>query len=328
MQEITVVIPNYNGINYLEGCLSALEAERQHPQTPVFETLVVDDGSSDGSAHALAERFPRVKTIFLQGNTGFCHAVNVGIQESKTPYIILLNNDTRVKPGFVRHLYRAIQKSPQIFSVSAKMLLWDNPELLDDAGDYYCALGWAYARGKGKAASRYDRPVEVFFACGGAAIYRRSILEQIGLFDESHFAYLEDLDIGYRARIGGYRNLYEPKAQVIHFGSASTGARYNPTKTALAAANSVYVIAKNMPLPQILLNLPLLCLGFFVKFLFFCQKGMGGLYLGGLRKGFRRSMSREGRSRRVRFAWKHWKHYIRIQGELWWNILCLILKIS
>ncbi len=328
MQEITIVIPNYNGAKYLEGCLSALEAERQCPRTPAFEILVVDDGSSDGSALALTERFPDVKTIFLEKNAGFCHAVNVGIRESDAPYVILLNNDTKVRPGFVRHLYLAIQKSPKIFSVSAKMLLWDNPELLDGAGDGYCALGWAYARGKGEPASRYDRPAKVFSACGGAAIYRRSILEEIGLFDESHFAYLEDLDIGYRARIRGYWNLYEPQARVVHFGSASTGARYNPAKTALAAANSVCVIAKNMPLLQILLNLPFLCLGFFVKFLFFCKKGMGATYLEGLRKGLCRSLSREGRSRRVRFRPGNLKHYLRIQAELWWNIICLILKIS
>lgn len=323
MKKITVVIPNYNGEKYLEGCLQALENERQCPQTPEFEILVVDNGSTDGSAEAAAEHFSDIKTIFLKKNTGFCHGVNVGIQKSQTPYVILLNNDTKVKTGFIKNLYFAIEKNPNIFSVSAKMLMWDNPELIDDAGDYYCALGWAYGRGKGKPARSYEKSAKVFSACGGAAIYRRSILEEIGLFDENHFAYLEDLDIGYRARIQGYQNLYEPKAQVLHFGSASTGSRYNAKKTVLAASNSVYVIAKNMPLLQILCNLPFLCLGFLVKFLFFCKKGMGILYLKGLWKGFRRSVSSEGKSRKVPFCLKNLKHYLRIQVELWGNLFRL-----
>ncbi|MDE5865392.1 MAG: glycosyltransferase family 2 protein, partial [Lachnospiraceae bacterium] len=239
--DITVVIPNYNGINYLPECLQALESEHQYPSTPDFSILVVDDCSTDGSVRLISERFPDVKTILLSENTGFCHAVNVGIQEVNTPYIILLNNDTKVKSGFIKALYTAIQRNPRVFSVSAKMLMWDKPELIDDAGDYYCALGWAYARGKGRPAASYDKPVNVFSACGGAAIYSKSGFNKIGLFDENHFAYLEDLDIGYRARINGFINLYEPQAEVLHFGSASTGSRYNSQKTTLASSNSIYV---------------------------------------------------------------------------------------
>lgn len=323
MEKITIVIPNYNGEKYLGGCLQALEQERQCPETPEFEILVVDNGSADGSAESAAEHFPDIRVIFLKENTGFCHGVNVGIQKSQAPYVILLNNDTKVKTGFIKNLYSAIEKNPGIFSVSAQMLMWDNPELIDDAGDYYCALGWAYGRGKGKPARRYEKPAKVFSACGGAAIYRRSILEEIGLFDENHFAYLEDLDIGYRARIRGYQNLYEPRAKVLHFGSASTGSRYNQQKTLLAASNSIYVVAKNMPLPQIFFNLPFLCMGFLVKFLFFCKKGMGILYLRGLWKGFHRSVSQEGRSHKVPFSFKNLKHYLRIQMELWGNLFRL-----
>ena len=323
MEKITIVIPNYNGEKYLKGCLQALVEDRKHPETPEFKILVVDNGSTDGSVPLMLENFPAVQTILLKENTGFCHAVNVGIRESKTPYVILLNNDTKIKTGFVKHLYMAIQRSPKIFSVSARMLMWDKPELIDDAGDYYCALGWAYARGKGKTAHCYEKPARVFSACGGAAIYRSDVFEEIGLFDENHFAYLEDLDIGYRARIHGYQNLYEPGAQVLHFGSASTGSRYNGRKTVLAASNSVYVIAKNMPLLQILLNFPFLCVGFLVKFLFFCKKGMGLLYLKGLWKGLKRSWSAEGRSHKVAFYPGNLKNYMQIQMELWGNLFRL-----
>lgn len=324
MKEITIVIPNFNGKAYLEECLKALEM--QDADTPEFVVLVVDNGSTDGSLQLLAEKWPEVMCIALEENTGFCHAVNIGIQESKTPYVILLNNDTKVKSGFVKGLYHAILRKKTIFSVSAKMLMWDKPELVDDAGDYYCVLGWAVARGKGKKAVNYQEPKEVFSACAGAAIYRKAIFEEIGLFDEEHFAYMEDLDIGYRARIYGYCNWYEPSAEVLHFGSASTGSRYNERKTTLASANNIYVVGKNMPLLQLLLNFPFLLLGFFVKFLFFCKKGMGMLYLKGLCQGIKRCFSKAGRSHKVAFQGKHFWNYCKVQGLLYRNTLQIIMK--
>lgn len=323
MNQITIIIPNYNGFNFLKECLEALYTQED---APGYRVLVVDNGSKDGSLELLKEQFPQASVIAFPGNTGFCHAVNSGIAASDTPYIILLNNDTKAYPGFVRALYDAIEADPSLFSVSARMLMWDKPELLDGAGDRYCVLGWAYSRGKGKPAAAYGRPAEIFSACGGAAIYRKSVFEEIGLFDEAHFAYLEDLDIGYRARIHGYHNYYAPSAEVIHYGSASTGSRYNEWKTVQAAANSVYVIAKNMPLLQLLWNLPFLLAGFFVKFLFFCKKGMGRLYLEGLAKGFRKSFSRTGRTRKTPFQWENLGNYFAIQGQLYLNFLRILKK--
>lgn len=324
MDKVTVIIPNYNGIRFMGECLDALFSQEE--DTPGYQVLMVDNGSRDGSLELVRERFPQVSVMALPSNTGFCHAVNVGIQASGTPYVILLNNDTKVAPCFIRALVHAMEGKPNAFSVSAKMLMWDAPSRIDDAGDRYCVLGWAYARGKGREAGAFDRPTEVFSACGGAAIYRRSILEKIGLFDEAHFAYLEDLDIGYRARIHGYRNFYEPSAEVIHYGSASTGSRYNNWKTSQASANSVYVIAKNMPLLQWILNLPFLILGFSIKFLFFSKKGMGILYLKGLRDGLKRSVSKEGQARKIRFKCGHLRNYLAIQGQLYINTLRILKK--
>lgn len=328
MNKITVVIPNYNGIKYLDNCLKSLYA--QETGTPPFEVLVVDNASGDGSierAKALADQWKdRVSTRFLclETNTGFCHAVNVGIRNSQTPYVILLNNDTKVKPGFVRHLYRTIDRHPGVFSVSSKMLMWDKPEWIDDAGDLYNVLGWAFAVGKGEPAVWHNRPRRVFAACGGAAIYRRSILDEIGLFDEQHFAYLEDIDIGYRALLYGYENIYEPRAEVLHYGSASTGSRYNPFKTRIAAANNVYMIYKNMPALQLLWNLPFLLCGFGIKWLFFCKKKMGGLYLAGLKDGLKKCVNREGRARRVRFDKRRLACYLKVQWMLYRNTIYYI----
>lgn len=321
---ITVVIPNYNGIKFIEECLVSLL--RQEPDTPAYHVLVVDNGSTDGSPELIQERFPEVEVLTMGSNTGFCHAVNVGIEASESPYVLLLNNDTKVMPGFVNALYRAIEARPNAFSVSAKMLMWDDPTLLDDAGDRYCALGWAYSRGKGKPAEQYNRAVKVFSACGGAVIYRKKVFEQIGLFDEAHFMYLEDLDIGYRALIHGYDNYYEPTAEVIHYGSASTGSRYNERKTDFAAQNSVYVVAKNMPLLQILLNLPFLLAGFFIKFLFFCRKKMGRTYLRGLWRGVRKSFSEEGWQKHVPFRFGRFYRYVTIQLQLYTNLFRILKK--
>lgn len=324
MEEVTIVIPNYNGIKFLPECLQSLEDQAQ--DAPAYEVILVDNGSGDGSVDLVKREFPSVRVISLPENTGFCHAVNVGIEASVSPYVLLLNNDTKVQAGFVRALYRAMEDRPEAFSVSARMLMWDRPEFLDDAGDRYCVLGWAYARGKGKSAEAFGQAAEVFSACGGAAIYRRSVLEEIGLFDELHFAYMEDLDIGYRARIYGYRNYYEPKAEVIHYGSASSGSRYNEFKTVHAAANNIYVIGKNMPLLQWVWNFPLLTAGFLVKFLFFCKKDMGGSYLKGIKAGFGKLFSMEGRRRRIRFKWAHLGNYIAIQGQLYANTLRFLKK--
>lgn len=313
--EVTIVIPNYNGLRFLEDCLTSLEAQ-SYP-API---LVVDNGSTDGSVAWIRENHKAVRVISLKKNTGFSKAVNIGIQKSETPYVILLNNDTKVKAGFTEALVSAIQKSERIFSVSAKMLDMKNEAVIDSAGDLYCALGWAYARGKGKTQDKYNVPARVFSACAGAAIYRKAVFEEIGYFDELHFAYLEDLDIGWRARIYGYENRYEPSAAVLHAGSASSGSRYNPFKTGLSSANSVYVIGKNMPFLQWLLNLPFLAVGFSIKTLFFIKKGMGILYVKGCMRGLRRCFSEEGRKRKVPFQLAHLGSYCQIQGELWCNI--------
>lgn len=317
MVKTTVVIPNYNGIAYLEDCLTFLKRSKGAE----FETIVVDNGSTDGSVAMVKERFAWAKVIALEENTGFSHAVNVGIKESKTPYVLLLNNDTVAEHDFVACLERAMDENPGYFSFSSKMLCMKQPEVIDDAGDYYCALGWAFARGKGKSAQRFTAKCDVFAACGGAAIYRREVFREIGYFDELHFAYLEDIDVGYRARLRGYKNGYCPDAVVYHAGSGFSGSRYNEFKVNLSSRNSVYLVYKNMPFLQMLLNLPFLLVGYFVKILFFVKKGMGFVYVRGLWRGLKLSFSKEARRKKFPFRKEHLKAYIKVQAELWYNML-------
>lgn len=327
MKKTTVIIPNYNGIKYLENCLRSLteEADGKAPdgngkRQRLFDILVIDNGSGDGSEH-VAEQFDGVSQIRFEHNTGFCGAVNAGIRAAATPYVLLLNNDTEVRPGFVEKMTEALEENEKAFSVSAKLLSMKEPELVDDAGDYYCALGWAFARGKGKPAADYEKEAEVFAACAGAAIYRRELVEELGLFDENHFAYLEDIDIAYRARIRGYRNYYTPAAKALHAGSATTGSAHNPFKVRLSAKNSVYLVYKNMPFLQFLLNLPFLAAGHFIKYLYFCKKGLGGDYRRGFAEGLSLCHSKEGRARKVKFCVKYLDNYVKIQMFLWINMV-------
>lgn len=312
----TVIIPNYNGIKFIENCMKALEKET----SVKYHICVVDNGSTDGSKEWVEQNCPYAEVISMGKNTGFCGAVNAGIRASKTPYVILLNNDTEVAYGFVKELENALEREKKSFSVSAKMIDLYHKDILDGAGDLYCALGWAFALGKGKTVEgNYEKFREVFSACGGAVIYKKEILEEIGYFDENHFAYLEDCDLGYRAQIFGYRNFYTPKAVVYHAGSGVSGSKHNEFKVNLSSRNSIYLIYKNMPAMQVIINLPFLMAGFLVKYFFFVKKGLGKTYRKGIMKGLKLSFSEEGRRRKITFFWCHLPNYIRIQWKLWCN---------
>ena len=323
MTKSTIVIPNYNGIKYIQACLESLYGGT----VTDIEVIVVDNASVDGSMELVRDRFPQIRLIVNQENKGFSYAVNQGIKEAHTPYVILLNNDTQVAPSFVHELEKVMDKDKghRLFSASAKLVSLYDRDKTDDAGDYYCALGWAFARGKGKPPERYDQDCEIFAACAGAAIYRRELLEadKVGLFDEEHFAYFEDIDIGYRAKIHGYQNQFAANAIVYHAGSATSGSRYNAFKTGLASRNSIYIIYKNMPLFQLILNLPFLILGFLIKTVFFAKKGMGKNYLLGLWEGIQLSFSPAGKRHKQKFSMKRLYNYVSIQFLLWRNMLRL-----
>lgn len=335
MKKTTVIIPNYNGMKYLPDCLAFLKRSRtSDPEGNTnelllprheFDTIIVDNGSEDDSVSFVKREFPYVKVIELKENTGFSNAVNVGIKAAATPYVILLNNDTKVDTYFVSRLEQAMDQRKNYFSIGAKMLSMKEPEIIDDAGDLYCALGWAFALGKGADCHSYERDYDVFAACAGAAIYRKEVFEKIGFFDVEHFAYLEDIDVAYRAMIYGYRNGFCHTAIVYHAGSASSGSRYNAFKVNLASRNSVYLVYKNMPFLQWLINFPFLFAGYLIKFLFFIKKGFGYIYLKGLLKGFLLCLNQKGRKHKVPFEISHLPNYCRIQLALWWNMVRRII---
>lgn len=306
--KVTIVIPNYNGKHFMQPCLESLEKQTEQD----FRIIVVDNCSTDGSVEYMAEYYPQIEVLSLNKNYGFSYAVNIGIRHADTPYVILLNNDTTVDPHYIEEMICAIEQSPRIFSVSSKMIQMYHPDLIDSAGDLYTLMGWGVCRGTGRPVSNYTQSDEIFTACAGAAIYRREVFLQIGFFDESHFAYLEDIDIGYRARIYGYRNVYCPTALVYHVGSGTSGSKYNSFKVKLSARNSIWLNYKNMPLLQLVLNALPLFLGYLVKCLFFYRIGFGKDYTEGLKEGIRKVKE----CKKVPFSLLHLPHYVRIEADL------------
>ena len=192
----SVIIPNLNGAGWLRDSIESVWAQTEQD----FELIVIDNGSTDESLDIARSYCGRDRYTLIEnaGNTGFSHAVNQGIAIAKGEYMALFNNDAFAEPDWLAELIKTADADPKIFAVSSLMLRYYEPELADDAGDYVTILGFACKRGDGLKASRYTKPCRVFSACGGAALYRKSILDEIGVFDELFFAYYEDVDLSWR----------------------------------------------------------------------------------------------------------------------------------
>lgn len=305
---ISIVIPNYNGNKYLKECLNLIYKH----VTISNQIIIIDNASTDDDYKWIKQLDSQIIFRQLDKNYGFSRAVNEGIKLAQGKYVLLLNNDTEIQEGFLEALLTCIESEPDIFAVCSQMIQYHNPSLIDDAGDEYNLLGWAYKRGDGKLVDIYKCTEQVFSACAGAALYRKSVFEEIGYFDENFFAYMEDVDISYRALIHGYKNMYCPDAKVLHIGSATSGSRYNDFKVKLASRNNIYVPYKNMPTIQLIMNLPFLIIGYLIKYLFFLKKGFGKVYLEGFKEGIQTLHQVE----KVPFKWRHLKHYCYIEWLL------------
>jgi GT2 family glycosyltransferase len=243
-----VVVPNWNGRRWLPGLFGSLAAQTRPPD----EIVVVDNGSTDGSLEWLAERGVRVEA--LGRNTGFAVAANRGIAAVSAEAVALVNTDVELEPDWLERAVARLERDPRLASVATKMVLMRSPGVLDDAGDVLRRDGVAEQRGHGKPdGPRFDAPGEVFSACAGAAVYRRSAVLGAGGFDERLFAYLEDVDLGLRLRLAGWGCAYEPAvARHARHGSDSAA---SPAIDALVARNTVLIVAKAFPLrwlPQVL----------------------------------------------------------------------------
>jgi GT2 family glycosyltransferase len=256
MPRAAVVIPSWNGRALLARCLQALSRQSERD----FVTIVVDNGSSDGTADWLRENYPAVQLISNTENRGFARAVNQGIQASKGPYVAVLNNDTEPEPQWLRALLAASDAEPGIGMVASKMVFADRPHVINSAGICVDLAGIAWDRFGGRIDDPTEAaPVEIFGPCGGAALYSRAMLDEIGLFDESFFAYLEDVDLAWRGRVAGWHCLYAPAARVLHRHSATAG-EGSPFKRYHLGRNKVWLLAKNYPFAELAWAAPLVIL--------------------------------------------------------------------
>jgi len=247
MPETSVVIPTWNGREYLPRCLDALRAQ----QRPADEVVVADGGSTDGTVEFLAREYPEVTVVALPENRGFAGTINAGIRRATGAYIATLNNDTEADPAWLAALEQALDAHPEVGHCAAKMLRADDPGIVDSAGTVYRWDGWGEMIGAGQRDDgRFDQQVEVFGACAGAAIYRRALFDEIGLFDEDFFANYEDLDLDFRAQLRGYRCLFVPAARVLHI-AGPTRRRLGKRAVFLGFLNNLRVIAKDLPAPII-----------------------------------------------------------------------------
>lgn len=251
--QVTVVIVNHNRAALLERCLRSLLA----PQGAEFEAIVVDNGSADGSV-AVVERFAAespfaVRLIRNETNLGFCAANNQAIRASRAPFVALLNNDAEAEPGWLGALLEAFA-DPQVGMAASKIVVYEDPRVIDKAGHLIYLDGQNRGRGTGEIdRGQYDRVEEVLWPDGCACMYRRAMLDDIGLFDEDLFAYGDDAELGLRARIAGWRCLYMPRAVVRHRRGATLGVA-SPRRIALIERNRVLLAVKHFPWDLLLLN--------------------------------------------------------------------------
>jgi len=238
---ISVIIPNWNGAQHLPICLDSLRAQTRQD----LEIIVADNASTDGSQALLARHYPWVRLIPLSENRGFTGACNTGLEAAAGDILVLLNNDTETDPNWLTAVAGAFERHPEAGSVASKMLLYDRRDVLHTAGDFYRLDGIPGNRGVWQQdVGQYDSEDYVFSACGGSAAYRRAMLTEIGLLDDAFFFSCEDLDLGWRAQLAGWRCIYAPAAVIYHklqaTGGGVTASYYN-------GRNFIYLIAKNYP---------------------------------------------------------------------------------
>ncbi|MHB1007236.1 MAG: glycosyltransferase family 2 protein [Chloroflexota bacterium] len=238
---VCVIIPNYNGSHLLPTCLDSLRRQTFQP----FTTVVVDNGSTDASASLVEREYPEVTLIRLPNNLVFSGAVNTGIRATDAEMVVLLNNDTEADEHWLEELANAFLSQSTFGWFASKLRLFDRRQVIHSAGDFYGTDGIPGNRGVWEVdRGQFDVPGEVFGACGGAAAYRRSMLEDVGLFDEDLIGYCEDVDLNWRARLAGHRCFFVPAAVVYHRLSATGG---GPRASYLCGRNFILVIAKDAP---------------------------------------------------------------------------------
>jgi len=239
---VSVVIPNWNGLPHLPECMQALAAQTYRD----FETVVVDNASTDDSVDYLRTTWPNARVITLDHNSGFPGAVDAGIRASGTEYVVLLNNDTKANPDWLERLVGAMDAHPGFSFASSKLLRYHTPDRIDSAGHTYDLwIGASFNLGEEEASTLYTKPAWIFGACAAASIYRRSLFEDIGDYDAEFFFTHEDVEFDLRANVAGHRCMLVPDAIVYH----KRGASYDVTAelNLMGVRNRIWAAGKTLP---------------------------------------------------------------------------------
>ena len=257
MEQISIIIPNLNGLKHLEYCIPSIYSQKREIDGKgnrlEYDLIVVDNGSIDDSVKFLEKNYPEVTIIKFGKNTGFAPAVNAGIKYSMQHFpgniILLLNNDIELKDDFLAQAVKTFHQYPDCGIAAVKMMNFTERNKFDDTGNFITKKGGtSYPRGNGVIdTGQFDRSEYIFGACAGAAFYKEDVFSTIGIFDEKFFAYLEDIDVAFRAQLAGIKCVYQPKAVCYHQRGGSTISTFK-FQMRLNERNIVWVRFKNYPL--------------------------------------------------------------------------------
>jgi len=248
----SVIVVNYNGKQYLKRCLDALLCQTY----PNVEVILVDNGSGDGSVDFVRAIYPSVKVIENGSNLGFAPANNVGIRAARGELIATLNNDTGAAPEWLEALASEMISDDSVGMCASRMLRMDDPTIIDSTGICISRSGACWDRGAfEKDEGQYDTPAEVFGPCAGAALYRKAMLDEVGLFDEDFVSYMEDTDLAFRGRLAGWKCRYVPEAVVYHVHGGTAGYVSDYT-VYYGNRNIVWYALKDFPPGLLLTSLP------------------------------------------------------------------------
>lgn len=264
MDEVTVIIPNWNGKTHLESCLKSLSNQTYNR----YSLIIVDNNSNDSSVGFVRNNYPLVEVIELPKNFGFAKAVNIGISHAKTEFIALLNNDIELDPKWMAELVSHLKENPKAGSCACKMMNFFRRNIIDAVGDSLTRSGIPYSRGRDEIdMGQYEKLEYVFGACAGASLYRTELYRKIGLFDEDFISFYEDVDLAFRAQISGYKCLYVPTAVCFHKRGATAKKLARDYIYYMQERNLISVIIKNYPIGLFLIKFPLLIIAYLKRFM-------------------------------------------------------------
>ena len=275
--KVTVIVVNWNGEKFLERCLAALMGQTVKPH----EIIVVDNASSDGSVE-IVQRFPAMRLMLPGQNTGFARGNNLAIEGAslESAWVALINPDAFAEPRWLEAFLLAAESNPGFDVFGSKLVNAAAPTMLDGTGDAYHLSGLVWRMGHGAPVpTSIENEREVFSPCAAAALYRRKALCEIGGFDEDYFCYVEDVDLGFRLRLAGYRCLYVPQSVAHHVGSGTTGGQHSDFSTYHGHRNFVWTFVKDMPGVLFWLLLPLHVSLNLASIIWFALRGRAGVIL-------------------------------------------------